>query len=364
MDYADRQQRLRRALLDLNIQAILVTHLPNIRYLCGFTGSSGVLACRLGHYSGGIQSAFFTDGRYTQQARDEVRRARVVIANKPVLPVALEWLAGSSLARLAIEADHLTVAELPAIKKGIGRGTRVEPTTHLIARLRMVKERDELKIIRKAALLGASLFDVARRNIRPGVTESSVAAAMEHAARKAGAEAMSFDTIVASGKRSAMPHGRASQARVPRRGFCILDFGVILAGYCSDMTRTLYVGAPDRRATAMYDVVREAQLAGVGAVRAGATAEDIDRAARGVLEKAGFGRFFTHSTGHGVGLEIHEPPRLGEKQPDVLQPGMVITIEPGIYVPGSGGVRIEDMVVVTERGCEVLTPTTKDLIVI
>jgi Xaa-Pro aminopeptidase len=364
MNYGDRQQRLRRALLEHKAQAMLVTQLPNIRYLCGFTGSSGVLACRLGRYPGGIQSAFFTDGRYTQQARDEVQRARVVIAGKPVLAAALEWLASRRFGRVAIEAEHVTVADLPAIEKGLGRRTRVVPTSRLVARLRMIKEPGELKVMRRAALLGASLFDVALRKIWPGVTEASVAAAMEHAAREAGAEAMSFDTIVASGKRSAMPHGRASQAKVPRRGFCILDFGVILAGYCSDMTRTLYVGAPDRRAAAMYEAVRDAQQAGVAAVRAGTTAEDIDRATRGVLDKAGFGRFFTHSTGHGVGLEIHEPPRLGQQQPEILQPGMVITIEPGIYVPGSGGVRIEDMVVVTEQGCEVLTPTTKDLIVV
>ena len=362
MNYADRQRRLRSALLDVKAQAMLVTHLPNIRYLCGFTGSSGVLACRVA--AGGMQSAFFTDGRYTQQARDEVKRSRVVIAAKPVLAAALEWLASRRPGRVAIEAEHVTVADLPVIKKGLGRKTGVVPTAGIVSRLRMVKEPGELKIMRRAALVGTSLFDVALRKIWPGVTEASVAAAMEHAAREAGAEAMSFDTIVASGKRSALPHGRASQAKVPRRGFCILDFGVILAGYCSDMTRTLHVGAPDRRAAAMYEAVRDAQQAGVAAVRAGATAEDIDRATRGVLDKAGFGRFFTHSSGHGVGLEIHEPPRLGQHQPEVLQPGMVITIEPGIYVPGSGGVRIEDMVVVTERGCEVLTPTTKELIVV
>ena len=364
MDYSDRQQRLRRALLKTKAQAMLVTHLPNIRYLCGFTGSSGVLACRLGPYPGGMQSAFFTDGRYTQQARDEVRRARVFIVEKPVLSAALEWLASHKFASVAIEADHVSVADLPAIEKGLGRGTQIQPTSRLVATLRMVKEPEEIKILRRAARVGAGLFDVARRKIRPGVTEASVAAAMEAAAREAGAEGMSFETIVASGKRSALPHGRASQAKVPRRGFCILDFGVILAGYCSDMTRTVSMGAPDRRALAMYDAVREAQQAGVSAVRPGATAEDVDRATRRVLDKAGFGRYFTHSSGHGVGLEIHEPPRLGQKQPDVLQPGMVITIEPGIYVPGRGGVRIEDMVVVTARGCEVLTPTTKELIVI
>ena len=362
MNYAERQERLRGALTDTKASNALITHLPNVRYLCGFTGSAGVLAFRLKR--GGMQSAFFTDGRYTTQAREEVERSRVVIAEKPALGAALRWLSTGRAGTVAIEAEHLTVAGLASFRKGLGSRVRIQNTSGLVERLRMVKEPDEIKILRKAVLLGASLFDIALRKIWPGVTESSVAGEMEHAARKAGAEGMSFDTIVASGKRSALPHGRASQAKVPKRGFVILDFGVILAGYCSDMTRTLYVGAPDSRSAAMYDAVREAQLAGIASVRAGVTAESVDQATRRVLDKAGFGRFFTHSTGHGVGLEIHEPPRLGEKQPEVLKPGMVITIEPGIYVPGVGGVRIEDMVVVTERGCEVLTPTTKDLIVI
>ncbi len=362
MDYRGRQRRLRDALRGTKAQAVLITHLPNVRYLCGFTGSSGVLAFKLKR--DGIQTVFFTDGRYTTQAREEVERARIVIAEKPALGAALEWLSASRAGSVAIEAEHLTVAGLASIRKGLGRRIRIQNTSGLVERLRMVKEPEEIKILRKAVLLGASLFDVALRKIWPGVTEASVAGEMEYAARKAGAEGMSFDTIVASGKRSALPHGRASQAKVPKRGFVIFDFGVILAGYCSDLTRTLYVGAPDSRSATMYEVVKEAQLAGIASVRAGVTAEEVDRATRRVLDKAGFGRFFTHSTGHGVGLEIHEPPRLGQKQSEVLQPGMVITIEPGIYVPGVGGVRIEDMVVVTERGCEVLTPTTKDLIVI
>jgi Xaa-Pro aminopeptidase len=198
-----------------------------------------------------------------------------------------------------------------------------------------------------------------------------------------GAEGMSFDTLVAAGQRSALPHGVASQNPVPGTGFIILDFGVILAGYCSDMTRTVHVGRPDKAALAMYQAVLEAQLAGIDAVRPGVETQKVDYAARKVLVKAGLGRYFTHSTGHGVGLEIHEPPSLrkasphgrmskGTKSkpqaraamPDRLRPGMVITIEPGVYVPGKGGVRIEDMVLVTESGCEVLTPTRKDLIVI
>jgi Xaa-Pro aminopeptidase len=212
--------------------------------------------------------------------------------------------------------------------------------------------------------LGASLFDTALKTIRPGVREIEVAAEMEYEARRQGADQMSFETIIASGERSALPHGRASHAVIPREGFVVCDFGVILAGYCSDMTRTVYVGRPSLEERQMYDAVKASQQAAVEAVRPGMSTGEVDQAARKVLQKQGLGRFFTHSTGHGVGLEIHEAPRVAAGQNDILRAGMVITIEPGAYIPGKRGVRIEDMVVVTERGCEVLTPTSKELITV
>jgi Xaa-Pro aminopeptidase len=187
---------------------------------------------------------------------------------------------------------------------------------------------------------------------------------MEYAARMRGAEGMSFPTIVASGERSALPHGRASTALLPSGGFVVLDFGVILSGYCSDMTRTVHLGKPSARARGMYESVRRAQSDAIKAVRPGISFAEVDRIARRRLEKDGWGEFFTHSTGHGVGLEIHEPPRLAAGQKGKLRPGMIITVEPGVYVPGEGGVRIEDTVLVTERGHEVLTPAGKQLIVL
>jgi len=191
------------------------------------------------------------------------------------------------------------------------------------------------------------------------MTEIAVAAEMEHTARIAGAEAMSFPTIVASGERSGLPHGQASRKKLPKRGFVTLDFGVVLDGYCSDMTRTVHLGRATTPERAAYEAVLEAQEAGVAAVRAGAITGDVDEAARSVLRTAGLADWFTHSTGHGVGLEIHEGPRLAQKQTQPLEAGMIVTIEPGVYMPGKFGIRIEDMVLVTPSGGEILTPSTK-----
>jgi Xaa-Pro aminopeptidase len=216
--------------------------------------------------------------------------------------------------------------------------------------------------------LGAKLFDRALEVIRPGVKESDVAAEMEYAARREGAEEMSFPTIIASGARSALPHGRASDEPIKPGGFVVCDFGVILGGYCSDQTRTVWVGnvstGAQQDARAAYEAVLEAQQAAIAAVRPGVSVGEVDAAARKVLRKRGLGRYFTHSTGHGVGLEIHEAPRVAAGQKAVLQPGMIITIEPGVYFPGKWGVRIEDMVTVTARGCDVLTPTRKDFLAV
>jgi Xaa-Pro aminopeptidase len=234
----------------------------------------------------------------------------------------------------------------------------------LVEQLRMVKDADEISRIRSAAQLGCRLFDSALETIRPGVQETEVAAGMGYAASQAGAEGMSFPTIIAAGERSALPHGRASSQPIPRSGFVVCDFGVILTGYCSDMTRTVYVGSPGAEARSIYGAVHEAQQAAVEAIKPGRGVGEVDRAARKVLQKHRLARFFTHSTGHGVGLEIHEAPRLAAGQQEILRPGMVVTVEPGAYIPRKWGVRIEDMVVVTEQGCEVLTPTSKELVAV
>lgn len=357
MDYPGRQQRVLAALERKHLDAILITHLPNIQYLCGFTGSAGVLVV-----GGGPRPMFFTDGRYTAQAREQVRHAKVAIAKGPAPSAAADWVKKHRIRRLGIEADHMSVANRMALSASLSNAVGLCPTTGVVEEQRMVKEPEEIESIRRAVLAGSALLDTAIEAVRPGIAETAIAAEIEYAARQAGCEGMSFPTIVASGVRSSLPHGEASQQPVPAKGFVVMDFGVILGAYCSDMTRTIHVGRVDRVARRVYEAVREAQQAGLDAVRPGVTVEEVDRAARRTLSRARLAQYFTHSTGHGVGLEIHERPRLARGGTDVLQPGMVITIEPGVYIPGKYGVRIEDMVVVTEEGCDVLTPSPKQLI--
>jgi Xaa-Pro aminopeptidase len=359
MDFPSRQEQLRGSLAKSRLDVLLVSHLPNVQYLCGFTGSAGALLISESN------CVFFTDGRYTEQGRQEVRGAKIVIGQKGPFALVAEWLKshGRKLGkRIGIESESVTVAARQRLAAALPSGFHLKAAPMLVERIRMLKDHEEIDVLRKAVILGATLFDEVLGCIRPGVRESSVAAEMEYAARQAGAEAMSFPTIIASGLRSGLPHGRASAASIPSSGFVVCDFGVILAAYCSDQTRTVFVGRPSAEHKAGYEAVKQAQLAAVDAVRPGRAASAVDQAARKVLQKAKLSRFFTHSTGHGVGLEIHEAPRVAAGQEEVLRPGMVITIEPGIYIPGKWGIRIEDMIVVTEQGCEVLTPTTKELI--
>jgi len=343
------------------LTGLLVTHLPDVRYACGFTGSSAALAvARRG-------ARLFTDGRYTAQAKEEVGGANVEIVTRSPAISAAEWLAAQPGVEFAgFDSVHTTVAELNRFKGALPAVMRRTFFTalpaSLVEALRLVKDEDELAIMREAALMGCALFTHILEFLRPGLREIDVAAELEYRARLNGAEGMSFETIVASGERSAMPHGRATEARLPRRGFLTLDFGIIHKGYCSDMTRTVYFGRPRADERATYQAVLDAQQAAVAAVMAGVSCGEVDEAARSVLRQAGLAEAFSHSTGHGVGLEIHEAPRLGAGQTSRLQAGMVVTVEPGAYLPGRFGVRIEDMVAVTRTGCEVMTPAPKALI--
>jgi Xaa-Pro aminopeptidase len=304
----------------------------------------------------------FTDGRYVQQAKEETKHAGVVIAQGPVLRAACTSMVSAGVRHCAIDAEHTTVATLNSMRQWIPSKRRrgfFQSAPPLTAGLREIKDVEETGQIRAAAQMGCRLFEDLLTQIEPGNREVDVAAHLEFAARMAGAEGMSFETIVASGARSALPHGHATEQRMLRRGFVVLDFGVLLGGYCSDMTRTVHLGPATTTERDAYEAVLEAQLAAVAAVRPGVQCGEVDEAARSVLRRAKLADFFTHSTGHGVGMEIHEGPRIAAKQQQALKPGMVITIEPGVYLPGRFGVRIEDMMLVTRGGAEILTPATK-----
>jgi Xaa-Pro aminopeptidase len=356
MNFSLRKKRTGAAAKASGVDGMLITHLPDVRYLCGFTGSNAVLVLM------GGRATLFTDGRYTIQARAEATGTKVVITKKAAVIAACEWMESAGVKRCGFDSAHMTVASLETMRKAVSAKVRrgmfvaVGP---IVAGLREVKDADEINLVRTAALVGCDLFDGMLTYLEAGLTETEVAATLEYAARLAGAEGMSFDTIVASGERSALPHGRATRAKLPKQGFVTLDFGVILDGYCSDMTRTVHLGKASRDERDVYDSVLEAQEAAVAAVAPGVTAGEVDEAARSVLRRVKLDKYFSHSTGHGVGLEIHEGPRLAAKQTQVLQQGMVITIEPGVYMPGRFGLRIEDMVLVTANGGEVLTPSVK-----
>jgi Xaa-Pro aminopeptidase len=361
VDHFRRIGALRRKLTRAGIPGLLVTFLPDIRYLSGFTGSSAALAVTR------RTARLFTDSRYTTQAGEEVDAAQVQVVSGSPAVAAVQWLAAQAgVRRTGFDPARTTVAELARWKSELPSQLRRSfleaiPAPY-VEQLRVVKDTDELAVMGEAALVGCRLFDGMLKFMRPGIAEIEVAAELEHQARMLGAEGMSFETIVASGARSAMPHGRATAALLPRHGFVTLDFGIILRGYCSDMTRTVYLGKPSPEERKAYNSVLEAQENAVNAVAPGASCAEVDEAARSILRREGLGEAFTHSTGHGVGLEIHEPPRVGVGQSTRLVPGMVVTIEPGVYLAGQFGIRIEDMVAVTQSGSQVLTPAPKALI--
>jgi Xaa-Pro aminopeptidase len=360
MNNKARMRQLRATMAKRKLAALLVTHLADVRYLCGFTGSNAALAVTA------KAALLVTDGRYTAQAAAEVKAAEVRIAKGPALAEACRWLAAARVKHAYYDAESTTVSALRTMHEALKDSGRRDAKRFfaaleepVVAAQRMVKDAAEIEHMAAAAALGVRLFDHILGFIRPGLTENAVAAELEYRARIAGAEAMSFPTIVASGARSALPHGTASEAKLPRSGFVTLDFGVILNGYCSDMTRTVHLGRATARERIAYDAVLTAQENALARVAAGVGAGEVDEAARSVLREAKLADYFTHSTGHGVGLEIHESPRIAMGQQALLTKGMVITIEPGIYIPGAFGLRIEDTVVVEQRGSRVLTPATK-----
>jgi Xaa-Pro aminopeptidase len=338
---------------------LLVTHLPNVFYLTGFTGSSAVLLVGLD------RSVLFTDSRYTFQAHQEVSSARVHIAKHGLLRAAAEFvprLRRRGPVRLAYAPGHLTLAQKAAIDRDARGRVRWVAADGLVERLRAVKDVDELSRMQDAAELISSVFMQALKIIRPGLRENELAAELEYRMRKDGAAGPSFETIVAGGSHSAWAHARPGPKPLMKNELVVLDQGAILRAYCSDMTRTVFLGRCPKKIRRMHSAVLEALGAAKASIRPGVTAAAVDAAARGVLRRYGLAGYFTHSTGHGLGLEVHETPRLGRGDSTRLEAGMVITVEPGVYVEGLGGIRIEDDVVVTPHGQRELTTAARELI--
>lgn len=352
-----RLSRLRLLFSSSHVDAILVTHLPNINYLCGFSGSAGVLLVEAD------RATLFTDGRYTFQCREEVSGVDVCIAATGLIRAVGEMLRRSrGTVHVGYSAEHVTVAQKRALAGLAGRRVRWVAGLHEVERLRAVKEPAELLAMREAASLVGQAWTKVAGKISAGTTELRVAADIEHTMKVHGASGPSFETIVASGPRSAWAHARATSKLLKKNELVVMDQGAILRGYCSDMTRTVFLGRAPDRIRRLYQAVLEAQQAAKAAIQPGVRARDVDAAARLVLKRHKLEQYFTHSTGHGLGLEIHEIPKIARGEKFVLEDGMVLTVEPGVYIEGLGGVRIEDEVVVTAKGAEDLTSATKEFL--
>jgi Xaa-Pro aminopeptidase len=336
------------------IPFLLVTNLVNVRYLTGFAGSAGMALF------GPRQGILWVDPRYTLQAREEASGVDVVEEKRRILKGAAGWLRRSAVRGLAHEASNLTCEQFEQLRAELGGRVRLRPAGDLIEELRVVKDRHEIEVMRSAGRVTAEVFADVLRRVRPGVKERDLAAEVEYRMRKKGAEGAAFETIVVSGPRAAHPHAHPSSKSLQESELVIFDLGAILRGYAADMTRTVFLGEPSRRVRSLYAAVVKAQSGAVRSVRDGVKAGDIDSTARRILAEHGLARYFTHSTGHGVGLEIHERPRLAKGETTRLRAGSVVTVEPGVYLEGLGGVRVEDTVLVGPDNPEVLTPASKE----
>jgi Xaa-Pro aminopeptidase len=367
---AERQAHTRGRFDEFSIDALVVTHLPNILYLSNYAGSAGIVVLTRDAVH------LLADFRYAE-AMDRLQQSPHACPDLRVRPVPASYdealvvcLAELGHDRIGVEAAHMSVARYEWLKRTITERSfhfDLHPVEGIVEGARLVKDAHELEVLRAAASRLSGVAEKGIDAVRAGVTERMVAGALESAIRDAGFDRIAFETIAASGPNAALPHHRAGNRRLERGDLVVLDFGGVLDGYCCDLTRTVVVGSPAPDARRIYEAVRDAQAAAMAAVRPGIPAPHVDEAARTVLESRGLGHAFGHGTGHGLGLEVHEEPRVGRPRPGVaptvLAPGMVFTIEPGAYLPGFGGVRIEDDIVVTENGCEILTSVPREILI-
>lgn len=348
---------VRQHVTALKLDALLVTFLPHVRYLTGFSGSNAccVITAR--------RQVLVTDGRYKAQVRSEVKGFDLYIARSSLFHELHARRILPAKGRIGFNSAQLNVAELENLKSLFGSAKFLK-TRDIVGAVASVKDESEIQSIRDAVAISDAVFRYIVGIIEEGVTELDIAAELVYQHRKLGAEADAFEPIVASGRRGCLPHARATSKRIKRGELVTLDFGCRFNGYHSDLTRTVAVGRPGSELKKIYQTVKDAQQRAVDAARAGMKAKDLDTVARDRIRRAGFGRFFTHSLGHGLGLQVHEGPRVSAMSTDWLQSGNVITVEPGVYVPGVGGVRIEDDVVIRDHHADVLTRSPKELIML
>lgn len=351
----DKVKHIRQCLQAQGAQAFLGSNPVNRRYLTNFTGSAGFVWISEG------RQALLTDFRYIEQSTAQCPDWEIIRIDD-LMETLPELVREDGVEKIAFEADHVTIHQLEEWQEKVP--CTFEGITGWVQDVRMIKSEAEIEAISRAAQIADAAFAQVLGMIRSGVTEQEIALELEFLMRRGGASGVSFDPIVASGPRSALPHARPGERILSHGDFVVMDFGCIFDGYCSDMTRTLIVGEPTEEHLLIYDLVLKAQLEALAAVEPGRTGKEVDGIARSIISEGGYGEYFGHGLGHGVGLEIHEGPRLSQRDDTPLQPGMIVTVEPGIYLPDFGGVRIEDLVLVTDDGHRVLSSTFKELYVV
>jgi len=349
-------QKIQNRIKELGLDGLLITSNYNRRYMTGFTGTAGAVLITA------EKGLFITDFRYTEQAEKQCTGYEVVKQSGSIATEVAEQAKKLGLKRIGFEEDHVTFSAYKVFEKEIA--AELIPVSGEIEKLRLIKDGTEIKILKEAADIADAAFKHILEFIRPGKTELQVSNELEFFMRSLGASSSSFDIIVASGFRSALPHGVASDKVIETGDFVTLDYGAYYKGYVSDITRTVAVGKPADKLKEIYDIVLEAQLRGVNGIKPGLTGKEADALTRDYITEKGYGEYFGHSTGHGIGLEVHEGPGLSVKSDIVLEKGMAVTVEPGIYIPGLGGVRIEDDIIITENHNERLTHSPKELIIL
>ncbi len=352
----DRIKKLQKSLEEENLDLLMVGHLPNVRYLSGYSGSNGLVLISPDG------SLFLTDFRYKGQAGQQVKHLKVVIADRELIQTlpTLGLLEGKRL-KLGFESNHLSCGTHQNLKALLPNCLLV-PTENLVESLSVKKDQQEIEKIRKAVEITDRVFSEILDFIKPRVKEQDIAAEIEYRFKRLGSSSPFYETIVASGKRSALPHGVASSKRIQKGDLVTLDMGANYDGYTADLTRTVMVGKANKKQKKVYNTVLNAQKQALSKTKPRMRACDLDKISRGVINRAGYGKYFGHGLGHGIGLVIHDNPAINPRNQQLLEPGMVITIEPGIYIPNWGGIRIEDDVLVTKRGGEILTKSDKNLI--